>query len=151
SFTVTDAAAVADQEPKATRDALARLTEQSLVQREPGQRFVLLETLRAYGASVLAERGETEAVAGRHARHQAAWAEDADRRLLTGGPGVTSEIDAAIPELRSGLAWLLDHGDVEAAARLVVSLRDYGFFRLRPDVLDWCEQVIAVDPAREGP
>jgi predicted ATPase/DNA-binding SARP family transcriptional activator len=151
SFTVADAAVVADQAPRATRDALARLTEQSLVQREPGHRFVLLETLRAYGASVLAERGEADAVAGRHARHQAAWAEDADRRLLTGGPGVTSEIDAAIPELRSGLAWLLDRGDLDAAARLVGALRDYGFFRLRPDVLGWCEQVIAVDPGREGP
>lgn len=151
SFTVADAAVVADQEPRATRDALARLTEQSLVQREPGQRFVLLETLRAYGASVLEERGEADAVAGRHARHQAEWAEDADRRLLSGGPGVTSEIDAAVPELRSGLAWLLDHGDLDGAARLVSALRDYGFFRLRPDVLGWSEQVIAADPDREGP
>lgn len=150
SFTVTDAAAVADLDPRATREALARLTEQSLVQREPGQRFVLLETLRDYGATVLVDRGEADAVAGRHAHHQVRWVEDADVRLLTGGPGVTSEIDAAVPELRRGLGWLLDHSQLDDAARLVAALRDYGFFRLRPDVLSWCEQVIAAGPARLG-
>ena len=62
-----------------------------------------------------------------------------------------AEIDAALPELRAALGWLLDHGEVELAGRLVAALLDYGFLRLRPDVLAWAERVAAADPDDRSP
>ena len=70
-----------------------------------------------------------------------------------GEPGepVLAEIDAAVPELRHALGWLLDHDEVEQAGRLVSGLCDYGFLRLRPDVLAWAEQVAERDPDDRSP
>ena len=62
-----------------------------------------------------------------------------------------AEIDAALPELRAALGWLLDHDEVELAGRLVAALLDYGFLRLRPDVLAWAERVTDADPDDRSP
>ena len=76
---------------------------------------------------------------------------DADEACWQPGRPVLAEIDAAIPELRSALDWLLDHDETELAGRLVVGLLDYGVFRLRPDVLAWSERVLDADPADSEP
>jgi hypothetical protein len=146
SFGVDDAAAVCGIDGRAATAALAQLVERSLVMRAPERRFVLLETLRAFGLERLAEDGRGDLAGERHARHQVEWAERADQRLLVPGEPVVAEFDAAIPELRSALGWLLDHGEIELAGRLVTSLRDYGILRLRPDVLTWSDRVLAADP-----
>jgi hypothetical protein len=143
SFTLTDAAAVHGDDDAKTGDALGQLVERSLIVRV-GPRYTLLETVRAYGGEIGAATGRVEAARERHAHHVADWAADADRRLLSEAH-VLAEVDAALPELRTAFGWLLEHGEVERAARLVVSLRDYGVFRLRPDVLAWAERVMAAD------
>ena len=123
--------------------ALAQLVERSLVTRAPGRRYVLLETLRAFGAEQLAEDGRLDAVAERHARHfSRRGSSGATAADGTPGEPVLAEIDAAVPELRDALGWLLDHGDVDAGrpARRPRCC-DYGFLRLRPDVLAWAERV----------
>jgi predicted ATPase/DNA-binding SARP family transcriptional activator len=147
SFTVADVAAVCGCDIDEAAIDLEQLTERSLVIRRPGQRYGLLETLRAYGAERLAADDRSALTMERHAYHQVAWAEAAESRMLDRCPlTAIAEIDAALPDLRAALAWLLDHGDVEAAGRLVTALFDYAFFRLRPDVLAWAEQVCAADP-----
>jgi hypothetical protein len=130
---------------------LAELGERSLVGRAPGRRWVLLETLRAFGAEQLRAAGRDDQVARRHAHHQVEWVEDADRRLVVPGSLALADIDAAVPELRAALGWLLDHGEVESAGRMVVALFDYGFLRLRPDVMAWAEAVAAADPDDRSP
>ncbi len=77
----------------------------------------------------------------------------ADRRLRRGsGRGSRSPRSTPrIPELRAALGWLLDHDQVELAGRLVVALLDYGFLRLRPDVLAWAERVTDADPDDRSP
>lgn len=150
-FTVEGAAAVADCDETWAAEALARLVERSLVQRVPRRRYALLESLRAFGADRLAATGELDVVAGRHARHLVSWAEEADRRFLVSGDAVAAEIDAALPELHLALGWLLDHGEVETAGRIVAALIDYGILRLRPDVLGWAERVAASDPHDGSP
>jgi predicted ATPase/DNA-binding SARP family transcriptional activator len=146
SFTAADAAAVCGVDPAAAAAALAQLAERSLVMRAPGRRYVLLETLRAFGAEQLAATGRAHSVGERHARHQVDWVEQADRRLLEPGQPVLAEIDAALPELRLALGWLLDHDRPDLAGRLVTALLDFGLLRLRPDVLAWSERVTAADP-----
>jgi predicted ATPase/DNA-binding SARP family transcriptional activator len=151
SFTASDAAAICDLDPAAATAALAQLAERSLVMRAPGRRYILLETLRAFGAEQLAAAGRDATAGGRHAEHQLEWIERADDRLLDPGARAIAEIDAAIPELRTALGWLLDHGRVEPAGRLVVALLDYGLLRLRPDVLAWAHRVTDADPEDLSP
>lgn len=154
SFTVDDAAAVTGLDRAGALVALGQLGERSLVLPVPGRRYVLLETLRAYGLERLREMGRTDAARARHARHQVDRVEDAARRQAEPGSTALADVDAALPELRAALAWLLDHGGLEGvvlAGRLVVAVRNYGFFRVRPDVLGWAERVIAADPGDRSP
>jgi predicted ATPase/DNA-binding SARP family transcriptional activator len=145
-FSPLDAAAVCDLEPSAAAEAVAQLVERSLVVRAPGHRFALLETLRAFGMDQLTTAGRLGLVRQRHAERMLGWVEDANGRLAESGQPVLAEIDAAIAELRAALGWLLDSEDVERAGRLVEALIEYGFLRLRPDVLGWADRVIAADP-----
>ncbi|MEZ7240143.1 BTAD domain-containing putative transcriptional regulator [Rhodococcus sp. GXMU-t2271] len=151
SFDAADAAAVCGTDPGTTVAALTHLVERSLVMRIPGRRYMLLETLRAFGTEQLVRTGRADTIAERHARHLVDWVDRADSRLLQPGEPVLSQIDAAVPELRSALGWLLDHDEIALAGRLVNALLDYGIFRLRPDVLNWARMVIAADPEGRSP
>jgi predicted ATPase/DNA-binding SARP family transcriptional activator len=147
SFTTADAAAVSGVDAGTITVALDQLVERSLVMRAPERRYVLLETLRAFGAEQLAAESRADVPAGRHAHHFVDWSEAANRRMFEpGGPDAVVEIDAALPELRTAFAWLLDHGEVEPAGRMAIALLDYGFLHVRPDVLAWAERVSDADP-----
>ncbi|MET0324363.1 MAG: BTAD domain-containing putative transcriptional regulator [Ilumatobacteraceae bacterium] len=150
-FTTEDAAAVCGASVAAVSADLVQLTERSLVLRTGDGRYVLLETLRAFGAAALIDAGRAEEVGRRHAEHQIAWAERADRRLMEPGSPSIAEIDAALPELRAGFVWLLDRRHVYPAARLVTALLDYGIMRLRPDVLVWADRVTDDDLLERSP
>ena len=132
--------------------ALDQLVERSLAIRTPDRRYVLLETLRAFGAEQLDRDGRADVVGERHARHYVEWIEAAERRMMESAHhGNVTEIDAALPELRAALEWLLVHEDLALAGRLVSSLLDYGLLRLRPDVMAWAERVTAADPHDRSP
>lgn len=150
-FTMADAAAVCGVDTATAAASLDQLVERSLVMRAPGRRYVLLETLRAFGAEqALTER--SDGAAERHARHFVAWMEDADRGLFESrATPVIADVDAALPELRTALSWSLEHGDVTLAGRLMQALMYYGFLRLRPDVLSWSARVTAADPENASP
>lgn len=151
AFGVADAAAVADVDLATAGDHLAQLVERSLVSRAPGRAYSLLETLRQFGAEQLRDAGRSNEVGVRYVRHQVAWTERTRDRLLEPGSGALAEFDAALPELRNALGWAIDHGHVELAGQLVVPLLDFGFLRLRPDVLAWAERVLAADPTDASP
>jgi tetratricopeptide (TPR) repeat protein len=151
-FTLDDAAAVGGVDAATAATALDLLVERSLVMRAPDRRYVLLETLRAFGAERLVADGRADAAGERHAHHFVEWVNAADRRLVDpAGRDPLGEIDAALPELRTALGWLLDHDQPELAGRLVGPLLDYAFLRLRPDVLAWAERVTAADPHDRSP
>jgi predicted ATPase/DNA-binding SARP family transcriptional activator len=151
SFTTIDAAAVCGVDAGAITIALDQLVERSLVMRAPERRYVLLETLRAFGAEQLAAAARADDPAERHARHFVEWTAAANRRMIEPGGDAVVEIDAALPELRTALGWLLDHGAVEPAGRMVIALLDYGFLHVRPDVLAWAERVTDADPDDRSP
>jgi predicted ATPase/DNA-binding SARP family transcriptional activator len=150
-FTASHAAAVAELEVAQVTTALGELCERSLVGRTPDRRYALLETLRAFGAERLAAAGRAELVGERHAHHFLERAEQADRRMVEPGQAAVAELDQALPELHAALGWMLHHGEVEHAGRLVAALLDYGALRLRPDVLAWAERVTARDPDDRSP
>jgi hypothetical protein len=61
---------------------------------------------------------------------------------------VFDELDASLPDLRIAQRHLLDARHHELLLRFALALRDYGYYRLRPEVLGWAEA--AADLALEG-
>jgi predicted ATPase/transcriptional regulator with XRE-family HTH domain len=93
-------------------------------------RYRMLETIREYGLDQLAAAGEAEETARRHAAFFAAladWSRPVDR-----GPAGAAELERRIAELgnlRAAMAWVADHGDPDAGARIVSGL--WRFWRER--------------------
>jgi predicted ATPase/DNA-binding CsgD family transcriptional regulator len=125
-FTLEAAEAVAGA---GTELAVLRLVDCSLL--SPPQagpdgraRYQMLETLRAYGARLLAEAGEHEDAAGTLARYAVDVAGQAAAGLQTNTPEEAAAarwLDAEDATMRQVLAWALDH-DPAAAARLAAAL-----------------------------
>ena len=125
AFTLEAAQAVAG--PAAGPDTL-HLVECSLLgPPRPGAdsrtRYVMLETLRAYGAARLAETGqrhEADAALARYALHVAEQAA-AGLRTGAGELAATRWLDAEDATVHQGLAWALEH-DRAVALRLALAL-----------------------------
>ena len=83
----------------------------------------MLETLRAYGAKLLAEAGEQDTVAAALAGYALQVAEEASAGLQTSAGEVAAarRLDAEDPAMRQVLAWAVDH-DPAVALRLAVAL-----------------------------
>lgn len=144
-------------------DLLSRLVDRSLVLAEPqdgpgdgieATRYRLLETLRAYGADRLAERGEADRVRARHTAWLAEMAEQADRAFR--GPEQARWLRWAEREhdnARAALAWALEREEAELAVRLTASLAWSWLVHLRwSEGLDWAQRVLALPraaPTRE--
>jgi non-specific serine/threonine protein kinase len=87
-------------------------------------RYQMLETLRAYGAQLLAEAGEHEDAAAALARYAADVAEQAAAGLQTSTAQETAAarwLDAEDATMRQVLAWAIDY-DPATAARLAAAL-----------------------------
>ncbi len=92
-------------------------------------RYVMLETLRAYGAGLLAEAGEADAVAAALAGYASRVAEDAMSGLTAGTGEVAAArwLDAEDATMRRVLDWALEHDaalgvDAAVAPRLAAAL-----------------------------
>jgi predicted ATPase/DNA-binding SARP family transcriptional activator len=116
-FTLDAAEQVCAGEPlddAAVLDLLASLTTRSLVamQEEEGRaRYRLLETIRAYAATRLAERPDASDAGERHARYFLALARRAEPELLLGRSRRLHQVDVEHDNLRAALAWSAEHGE----------------------------------------
>jgi predicted ATPase/DNA-binding CsgD family transcriptional regulator len=124
-FTLEGAEAVAGDGAAA---AVVRLVDCSLLsppRAEPDDqaRYVMLETLRAYGAGLLAGAGEQEQAAAALAGYALAVAEGAAAGLQTTTDEVAAalRLDAEDATMRQVLTWAREH-DPAAALRLAVAL-----------------------------
>ena len=131
-FTLEGAEAVAG--PGAGR-AVLRLVDCSLLlppQAGPDgrSRYAMLETLRAFGAGLLAEAGEEDEVTAAFAAYAADMAGEAAIELFTGSLEAAGlrHLDAEEVTLRHAVAWALSH-DPDAALRLALALAPW--WRLR--------------------
>ena len=95
-------------------------------------RYGMLETLRAYGARLLAETGEADGAAAALAAFALRTAEDAAAGLdtSTGDVAAARWLDAEDATLRQVLGWAIDH-DPAQAMRLAVALAPWWFLRGR--------------------
>ncbi len=102
--------------------AVASLVRQSLVVPTGGDRYRLLESLRAYAAEALAVRPEREVVRRRHLDHVLALVTAADDGLRSAGQAEwLRRLSASLPDLRAALRWALDGGAPARGARLAVA------------------------------
>ncbi len=95
-------------------------------------RYVMLETLRAYGTGLLAEAGEGDGAASALAGYALRVAEQAAAGLQTGAGELDAarRLDAEDATLRQALAWAMDH-DPAVALRLAVALAPWWSLRGR--------------------
>jgi predicted ATPase/DNA-binding XRE family transcriptional regulator len=141
--------------PGEVLDLLTRLVDQSLVQvDQPGDvaRYRLLESLRQYAADRLAESGEREAVARRHADYYLDLAEAARSELLGFGGARRAEwlarLDQERDNLRAALHWAVASGEAELAARLGGALWRYWVHRGQVgEGWRWLERLLASPPS----
>ena len=93
-------------------------------------RYLMLETLRAYGLERLAEAGEQAGAAAALARHAVQVAEQAAASMLASGGELAAALwlDAEDPIIQQALAWALEHHP-PSALRLAVALSSW--WRLR--------------------
>ena len=124
-FTLEGAEAVAGA---GSGPAVLRLVDCSLVvPPRPGSdgryRYVMLETLRAYGAGLLAEAGEDDAAVSALAGYALRIAEHATARLTAEGGEVAALrwLDAEDATTRQALEWAAEH-DAAVAPRLAAAL-----------------------------
>ena len=129
-----------------TLDLLTRLVDKSMVtvQSGPGRsRYVVLETLRARGRELLAETGDVERGADRHAEYFTALAERAAAELQ--GPDERAWIERTLPDydnFRSAFEHAAARGDAGLALRLVTSLPELGYLRVGYESADWAERAL---------
>jgi hypothetical protein len=112
---IAAASAVTGQPPAAMADLVGRLADKSLlVHRLGGERWSLLETVRAYALDKLTEAGELDEVTDRYLRWAVELSADLEDRLERGEPW-RAAFDAVADDLRAALG--LADGTVAALAR----------------------------------
>jgi predicted ATPase/DNA-binding XRE family transcriptional regulator len=133
---------------------LARLVEQSLVQRRQARRpndprMGMLETVREYGRELLESAGEAFVTRRAHADHYVAFTATAAAGLQ--GPAQElwlGRLEAEYDNIRAALAWAAECGQCEMGLRLAANLS--GFWDLRGgrrEGLSWLERFLAADDA----
>lgn len=136
-------------------DLLGRLVDKSLVLTEPNGdgavRYRLLETLRRYGQERLRERGESKAVAGRHASFLIEFAEQAEREFF--GPSESEalkRLELEYDDVRSALRFLIAEGDAELGQRLASAFGMFWFQRSHlTEGRSWVERLLTLPGGEE--
>ena len=142
-FTLAAADAVCDVDVF----ALETLTEHNLIS-HLGDRFRMLETIRAYALERLAERGEADEFKRRHAEHFAEFAEEAEMRVLRGAEQAEwiERVEADHDNLRAALGWAHEAQETALELRIAGALR--GFWYVRSYLGEgrrWYAQALAAD------
>jgi predicted ATPase/DNA-binding CsgD family transcriptional regulator len=103
-------------------EVLSQLVDKSMVvalEPDGAARYRLLETIRQYGRERLEEAGEAAHIREQHAGYYLAVAEEAEPELQGEGQVAWLErLETEHDNLRVAMAWLLERGESEVAARL---------------------------------
>lgn len=156
SFTATEAHAICtteDLSASETATRLAILAERSILVRPSldSAEYRMLHTLRRFASERLADRGETETTAERHATaftEQAERASDARPAISEGGH---SWLEARLDDLREAHRWARTTRRVDLVARLSAALYRFAYWRLNAEVMDWAAQALTLSELDEHP
>lgn len=142
-----DAAATEDD----TLDLLSGLVDKSMVAVRSGAdrtRYVMLETLRAYGRERMSELGIADRVGDRHTGYFTALAQAAAAGMHTAQE--KAWVDRILPDydnLRAAFEHAMAAGDLDSALRLATSLPEFVHLRIGFEASGWAERALdAVDP-----
>jgi predicted ATPase/DNA-binding winged helix-turn-helix (wHTH) protein len=136
-------------------DAVASLVAKSLISTTVlnESTYRLLDTTRAYAATKLAERGEADRIARRHAIFYAKLLEHDEIIQSLFGEHDLSGYASHIGNVRAALGWVLsDRGDVTVGIELVTWAAPLFFgLSLLEECRGWCERALAaLDDASRG-
>jgi len=134
---------------------LSSLVERSLVQvNDQGDRYRLLETIRAYAAEELAASGEGPATRDRHLCYYIGLGERAEKGMWTSAmPSWLVVLGAEHDNLRAALDWAVASGQVDAGARLVCAVGQFLQVRCHwAEGRNRCDEILAhgLTPARRA-
>lgn len=156
AFTPTEAHVVCTSEDPPvgeTATRLAMLAERSMLvgpSVDSGE-YRMLRTMRRVARERLADRGETEATAERHAT---AFTEQAERvsaaRCSFSDEGL-SWLEARLDDLREAHRWARTTGRIDLVARLSAALYRFAYWRLNAEVMEWAAQAIPLSGLDEHP
>jgi predicted ATPase len=155
-FTLEAAEAVGGDEASGDEGVLllpGSLVEQSMVAAEPdeegdGIRYKMLEPVRQYALERLKQSGKAEEARRQHAGYYLALAEQPGPGLK--GPDQVSwlkRLETELDNLRAAMGWAIDHGEVEAVARMAFA--SWIFWWLRGHLDEgrrWMEKALAREP-----
>src|SRR5277367_1756807 len=137
-------------------DAVASLVAKSLISTtviNESTYYRLLDTTRAYAVAKLAERGEADRVARRHAIFYAKFLEHDEIIQSLFGEHDLSGYAAHIGNVREALGWAMsNHGDVAVGVELATWAAPLFIgLSLLEECRSWCERVLAaLDDASRG-
>jgi predicted ATPase/class 3 adenylate cyclase/DNA-binding CsgD family transcriptional regulator len=134
---------------------LSALVDKSLVQvNDKGDRYRLLETIRAYASEELAISGEEFAARDRHLTFFAELGEQAEKGMWTSATSWWLVVlGAEHDNLRAAVDWSLTTGQFDKGARLVYAISQFLYIRcFRAEGRRLCEEFLARDlaPARRA-
>jgi predicted ATPase/class 3 adenylate cyclase len=131
-------------------ELLGRLIEKSLLQ-PADERYLMLESIRAFAREQLEETGEVETLVRAHLDYYTQLVERA--AAAGGGPGQRAafdRLDADLPDIRTAVERALERSD-PTALRITASVGQYGFIRNRlREVAQWCIDAAAIPDAPPG-
>jgi predicted ATPase len=143
-------------EPGRMLDLVSGLVDKSLLvtyQGMVGRRFRFLETIREYATARLADSGEDDELAQRHAAYFQRLAVASYDQLW--GPDEAEWLDRLEeewPNLRQSLHWHLDQELIQDGQMLAGSLRVFFWRRYHEtEGVEWLRRFIAADPTRPRP
>jgi predicted ATPase/DNA-binding SARP family transcriptional activator len=125
-----DAAALDATAGRAVGNAVDELLETSLIRRQgDGERFELLELVRAFASSELAQAGELERARARHRAYFAEYVAPASKAIDAGtSPGESAALILADhANIRAALEDAIEAGDEQSATALALGLRPLWF------------------------
>jgi predicted ATPase/DNA-binding SARP family transcriptional activator len=134
-----------------TLDLLTGLLDKSMVKMRSGadrSRYLVLETLRAYGRDRLQENGIADECAARHAEYYTALAERAAIGMHGADEGTW--VDRMLPDfdnLRAAFEHVIADREMDIALRLVTSLSEFVHLRIGYESSGWAERAVELaDP-----
>jgi predicted ATPase/DNA-binding CsgD family transcriptional regulator len=132
-------------------DDLTRLVDKSLAQFDHTTgRYRLLETIRLFGKQRLSDAGVSGTLSERHCAYYLRFVEEG--AVLIGGPDQQAwftRLETEHDNLRAALAWAIQAGRGDEAARLALGLWRYWHARTyQREGVRWLERILALDEAR---